>query len=78
MVPAAPIIVEEHEVVHETVVTGPSGLQAAEVDIEDDVIIHGAGGAIAGTAAGCSAGGLPCEPGRAGALPPPPGHPHNC
>lgn len=81
MVPAAavPVIVEEHEVVHEAIATGPGGFQAMAVDIEDDVIVAGAGAAIVGAAAGCGGGGPPpCEPGSAGALPPPPGHPHNC
>lgn len=81
MVPAAPVIVEEHEAVHETIATGPGGVRATAVEIEDDVIIHGAGGAaLAGGAAGCCEGGPPCErPGPVAAQPPPrPGHPHNC
>lgn len=66
MVPAAPCVdVEEHAVVHEVITTGPCGEQSATVDIEEDVEIHVAGGAVTGSGVGVAAVGAQasCEHG---------------
>ncbi|KAF2299740.1 hypothetical protein GH714_002975 [Hevea brasiliensis] len=64
MVPAAPVSIEEHEVIQETITTRPCGEEIVTVSIEDDVKIHevvgGAGGA--GSSYMGDVDGTPCEP----------------
>lgn len=65
MVPAAACVdVEEHEVVHEVITTEPCGEQSATVDIEEDMEIRAAGGAVTGPGVGVAAVGAQssCEP----------------
>ncbi|KAJ9166522.1 hypothetical protein P3X46_021262 [Hevea brasiliensis] len=74
MVPAAPVSIEEHEVIQETITTRPCGEEIVTVSIEDDVKIHevvgGAGGA--GSSYMGDVDGTPCEPKH----PKPKGPPH--
>lgn len=65
---AACVDVEEHEVVHEVITTGPCGEQSATVDIEEDMEIHATGGAVTGSGVGIVAAGAQasCEPGPTG------------
>lgn len=60
MVPAAPVCIEEHEVIQEMITKGPCGEEIVTVSIEDDVQIHevvavdggGAGSSYMGAAGG--------------------------
>ncbi|GKV09427.1 hypothetical protein SLEP1_g20932 [Rubroshorea leprosula] len=79
MVPAAAACIEEHEVIQETITTGPCGEQTVTVTVEDDVVIHEEMGAVPVSQLSLHGGGAaeqPCEPGLPSTGPYHRHHPH--
>ena len=63
MVPAAPVCIDELEVIQETITAGQSGEENVTVSLEEDVRIHGALGVIgSGSSSNTSYASCPCSP----------------
>jgi len=70
MVPAAPVCIEEQEVIQETITTGQSEEETATVSMEDDVRIHGALGVVgSGSSSNTSSPSGPSSPSESGRQP---------
>jgi len=67
MLPAAPVCIEEHEVIQETITTGRSEEEIMTVSMEDDVRIHGVLGVVgSGSSLNTSSPSGPSSPSESG------------
>jgi len=67
MVPTAPVCIEEHEVIQETITTGQSEEETAIVSMEDDVRIHRVLGVVgSGSSLNMSSPSGPSSPSESG------------
>jgi hypothetical protein len=70
MVPVAPVCIEEHEVIQETITTGQCEEETATVSMEDDVRIHGVLGVVgSGSSSNTSSPSGPSSPSESGRQP---------